>query len=338
MNYYRKLSDLIGNTPLVEIRTARPDWLLLGKLEWFNPGGSIKDRAALGLITAAERRGALRRGMTMIESSSGNTAIALSILAAERGYKFVAVVDTHAPAGKIARIKAVGGELYYCDTSSLPAGTHGVDLRRKLARQLCEGRDDFINLDQYDNVDNRDFYRDTLGVELWRDTAGRMDILLGGVGTGSSLCGTAAYLKTQDATIQAYGVEPQGSVNFGKPGGLYRLSGPGFPPTDALPKNLDQVLVDKDFQVSDRASYQTVRYFGRERGLFLGDCAGMVLYQAMCCIRQSPVSEQRRVMVALLTDNGNSYMGQVFNDAWLGSLEEAADPQVEEALYDFYGV
>lgn len=334
MRYYETVSDLIGRTPLFKLPTCREDWLLLGKLEMFNPGGSIKDRSALGLIQSFERSGRLKPGMTIVESSSGNTAIALAMLAAERGYHFIAVVDNHAPAEKIVKIKALGGELYFCDTNHLLPGQVGVDVRRRIAQQLSQTYDDYLCLDQYDNPANPAFYAQTLGNELLCDTDGQIDVLIGSVGTGSSLSGTGRRLKEHNPHIKVYSVEPVGSISFGKPGHVYYQSGPGFPPGAQIPANIDYTLIDRDFQVSDSASFHTMRFLACKLGLFLGDSSGAVLYQAMKVIQTSPV-QQSRVMVALLCDSGSSYLSHAYDDAWIEERGLLA-PAIEQELAAFY--
>ncbi|MCE9549075.1 pyridoxal-phosphate dependent enzyme [Candidatus Nomurabacteria bacterium] len=149
-NVKDNLRDLIGNTPMLEVKTVRPDWKIYLKLEYFNPGGSFKDRTARALIEAAENSGKLKKGMTIYESSSGNTAKALAMLSAERGYEFVAIVDKHAPADKLNSILAYGGKLHFCTEKEDEKGGHLVDVRRRTAKKLAE-ENNGINLDQYDN-------------------------------------------------------------------------------------------------------------------------------------------------------------------------------------------
>src|SRR3989339_1546456 len=152
-NIKNNLSDLIGETPMLEIKNIRPDWKIYLKLEYFNPGGSFKDRTAKALIESAEKTGKLKKGMTLYESSSGNTAKALAMLSAERGYNFVAIVDNHAPADKLNSILAYGGKLHFCAEKEGDVGGHLVDVRRNTAKKLAEETGG-INLDQYDNPEN----------------------------------------------------------------------------------------------------------------------------------------------------------------------------------------
>ncbi len=193
MKIRQNLNELIGETPMLKIQTIRKDWELYLKLEYFNPAGSFKDRTALTLMNAAEKSGKLKKGMTLYESSSGNTAKALAMLCAARGYKFVAIVDKHAPADKLNAIRAFGGELRYCDTTKDSKGGHLVDVRRALAKNLAQEMGG-INLDQYDNPKNPQGFYQTLGKEI-HEQIPNLDYLMGTVGTGSSLSGAGQYLK-----------------------------------------------------------------------------------------------------------------------------------------------
>ncbi len=336
MTYYEQISDLIGHTPMLKIPVYYRNWLVLGKMETFNPGGSVKDRSALGLVLHAERKGILKKGMTIVESTSGNTGIALAMLAAERGYKFMAVVDAHATGEKIDKIKALGGELYLCDTSSLPKGQVGVNIRRSIAKQLSQTNEHYICLDQYDNPVNPEFYYHTLGEELLQDTKGEIDIFIGAVGTGSSLCGVAKRLKDHNPNTQVYAVEPEGSISFGKAGKVYYQSGPGFPTGAKIPKNIDYSIIDKDFQVPDSATFHTVRFMASRYGLFLGDSAGAVLYQTMKIVQQQGESTNRnKIIVVLICDGGQYYLSHAYNDEWMQEMG-FFQPAIETELEAFY--
>ena len=211
MNIKHSLSELIGETPLLSVKTARSDWEIYLKLEYYNPAGSFKDRTASSLIEAAEKSGKLKKGMTLFESSSGNTAKALAMLSAARGYKFVAIVDRHAPADKLNAIRAYGGELYFCADDENSKGGHLVDIRRNIAKKLAEECGG-LNLDQYDNPDNPQGFYDTLGKEIIKQVPD-LDYLMGTVGTGSSLSGAGRYVK-ENSEAQIIALEPQGSSHF----------------------------------------------------------------------------------------------------------------------------
>lgn len=337
MTYYEQLSGLIGHTPLLKIPTNYPNWLVLGKMEIFNPGGSIKDRSALGLIIDAENKGLLKKGMTIVESTSGNTGIALAMLAAERGYKFIAVADSHGLKEKLDKIKALGAELYLCDTSELPSGQVGTDIRRDIAQQLAQTNDDYICLNQYDNPANPEFYYHTLGTELLEGTSGEIDVLIGAVGTGSALSGAARRLKQHTPNIQIYAVEPEGSISFGKEGKVYYQSGPGFPAGATLPQNIDYSVIDQDYQISDSATFHTLRFMARRHGLFLGDSAGAALYQTMKFIQQQDNNNTSpKTLVVVICDSGQYYLSHAYNDEWMQEMN-LFEPAIETELAAFYG-
>lgn len=327
------LTEMIGHSPVLKIRTVRPDWDLYLKLESFNPSGSFKDRTAWGLISAAEERGALKPGMTIVESSSGNTAKALAMMAAARGYRFIAVVDKHAPADKLNAIRVYGGELHFCVDEDDPAGGHLVDVRRETARRLAREIPGAVNLDQYDNPDNpRGYYR-SLGPELLRQIP-RIDVFVGTIGTGSSLSGTSRYLKEHGATT-VIALEPKGSAHFSPRGHGYFISGPGYPPGAKLPKNIDHSVIDRHDTVSDAQAFNTMRYFAAKKGLLMGDSGGMVAYYAMKHISGIAPGSERKVMALLVGDGGESYLSHAFNETWMIE-NELLDPGVEKELAAFY--
>ena len=282
-NITYSVEELIGNTPMLYIPQRRKDWELYLKLEYMNPAGSFKDRTALALINAAEKSGKLKKGMRIFESSSGNTAKALAMIAAMRGYKFTAIVDTHAPADKLNTIRAYGGELYFCSDKTKEGG-HLVDIRRQKAKELAK-KTGGINLDQYDNPENPNGFYESLGPEILEQVPD-IDVLVGTVGTGSSLSGTGRYLK-EKREVKVIALEPKGSSHFSPHGHGYFISGPGYPAGAIPPKNIDKDLFDSHDYVSDSEAFNTMRFFARERGLLVGDSSGMVLYYAMKYIEES---------------------------------------------------
>lgn len=331
-NIKENLSSLIGNTPILQIKTIRPDWKIYLKLEYFNPGGSFKDRTAKALIEAAEKSGKLKKGMIIYESSSGNTATALAMLSAEKGYQFVAIVDNHAPADKLNSIVAYGGELHFCTEEAGGEGGHLVDVRRKTARELAE-KNGGINLDQYDNPENPLGYYNTLGKEILQQVP-EIDYLLGTVGTGSSLCGSGKYLK-ENSKIKVIALEPKGSSHFSPRGHGYFISGPGYPAGAVLPKNIDHSIIDQHDYVSDAQAFNTMRFFARKKGLLVGDSSGMVLYYAMKFIKNSPQDSKDKSIVLMIGDNGKSYLTHAFSDTWMIE-NEILDETITKELSSFY--
>jgi cystathionine beta-synthase len=327
-----KLDELIGNTPILELKTVRPDWKIYLKLEYFNPAGSFKDRTARALMNWAEKSGKLKKGMEIFESSSGNTAKALAMLSAARGYKFTAIVDNHAPVDKLRSIKAYGGNLHFCQDEEDPKGGHLVDIRRKAAKRLAEERGG-INLDQYDNPENPKGYYETLGKEIFEQVPDA-DYLVGTIGTGSSLSGSGRYIK-EHGHAKIIALEPKGSSHFSPHGHGYFISGPGYPAGAILPKNIDTALFDKHDYVADKEAFNTMRFFARHKGLLVGDSSGMMLYYAMKFIKEEPVSKEIKKMVLIIGDSGESYLTHAFNDEWMAE-KNLLDEKVTEDLKEFY--
>jgi len=331
MNIKKNTDELIGETPVLEISTIRPDFKIYLKLEYFNPAGSFKDRTARGLMDAAEKTGKLKRGMKIFESSSGNTAKALAMLSAARGYEFTAIVDKHAPADKLNSIRAYGGKLHFCTDEEDKKGGHLVDIRRKVAKKLAEETGG-INLDQYDNPENPKSYY-SLGKEI-SEQISDLDYLIGTIGTGSSLSGSGRYLK-EHTSVKIIALEPKGSSHFSPHGHGYFISGPGYPAGAILPKNIDTSIFDKHDHVSDKEAFNTMRFFAQHKGLLLGDSSGMVLYYAMKFIKGEPVSKKTKKMALIIGDSGESYLSHAFDDDWM-TKNKLLDKKITKELIDFY--
>ena len=328
----KNIDELIGETPILEIPTTRSDWKLYLKLEYFNPAGSFKDRTARALINSAEESGQLKKGMEIFESSSGNTAKALAMLSAARGYKFTAIVDHHAPADKLRSIRAYGGNLYFCKDKEDPKGGHLVDVRRRTAKRLAK-ESGGINLDQYDNPENPKGYYNTLGKEIFEQIPDA-NYLLGTIGTGSSLSGSGLYLK-EHGSAKIIALEPKGSSHFSPRGHGYFISGPGYPAGAVLPKNINTSLFDKHDCVSDKEAFNTMRFFAEQKGLLIGDSSGMILYYAMKFIKKETLSKKIKKMVLIIGDSGESYLTHAFNDEWMKE-KELLDEKIVQELKDFY--
>jgi cystathionine beta-synthase len=324
----RRISDLIGATPLFELcRTARGARLLL-KLESLNPTGSAKARMARQMVIDAERSGELRPGGRIVESTSGNTGVALAVLAAERGYTFTAVVDRHACRDKLRAMTALGAELVYVtedDDENLATAA-----REELAEQLAAQTPNAIFTEQHNNPSNADGYA-ALAAELTAALPG-IDQLVGAVGTGGSLCGTARELSDTFPQMVVIGVEPVGSIAFGGPGGSYYQSGTGTPPGAELGALVEYDLIDAGRKVSDRAAFATARVVARQTGLLVGGSAGGVLHEALHTLEDVP---EDSTMVALVCDAGEKYLDSVFDDDWMRErelLDSAAEDEIAEQL------
>ena len=307
-----KVTDLIGNTPMLKLKMKNNDWNVYLKLEKFNPGGSMKDRMAYNMICAAEREGKLKPGGTIIESSSGNTAIGLAITAAIKGYKFIAVVDHHASKEKIDMIKAYGGEIVVVGDGYKDNEVAVIEREMTAAKMASEIPNSFFP-NQADNFNNRAAYTDTLAKELINEI-GTIDSFYGAIGTGGSACGSAIGLKKQNSNTDINVIEPEGSILFGGPGKPYFQSGTGNPINAPIPKIIDYSLIDYNFFATDKEAFNTCRYIAKKLGLLIGGSAGGVLYKALEDINKK---DGKGNAVILLCDGGEKYLNNIFNDEWM---------------------
>jgi cystathionine beta-synthase len=326
----KKITDLIGNTPMLKIIMKNNDWNVYLKLEKFNPGGSMKDRMALNMIEQAEKNGKLKPGGTIIESSSGNTAIGLAIAAAIKGYKFIAVVDHHSSKEKIDMIKAYGGNIVVVGDNYKEDEVAVVE-REKMAKRLSEEMNNAFFPNQADNFDNRGAYVDTLAKELINDLHS-IDVFYGAIGTGGSVCGTAIGLKKQNKNTIINVIEPDGSILFGGQGKPYFQSGTGNPINAPIPKIIDYSLIDNNMYATDKEAFNTCRYFAKKYGLLIGGSAGGVLYKALEDINKKSGSG---TAVILLCDGGEKYLNNIFNDTWMndrGLIDNEICKNIEQML------
>lgn len=315
MMIFDKVTDLIGDTPLLRLPLRNDRWELLLKLEKFNPGLSMKDRMARNMIDDAEKKGLLKPGGKIFESSSGNTGTGLALVSAERGYRYTAIVDHHASKDKIRLMKAYGADIVYVQ------GDYAEDevatcAREKLAKQMsleCPGS---VCMQQADNPANADGYYKTLGKELMLATNGHIDVLIGAVGTGGSLSGTARYVKEFCSHTNVIGVEPEGSIAFGGEPSPYFQSGTGTPGSVEVGKNVDYEVIDLGLKVSDSEAFNTARFLAYNNGLMIGGCSGGIVYKALETIQNR---KEGGVMVAIIGDGGEKYLDTVFDDEWMVS-------------------
>ena len=308
----KKITDLIGNTPMLQLKIKNNNWNVYLKLEKFNPGGSMKDRMALNMIEQAEKKGLLKPGGTIIESSSGNTAIGLAIASAIKGYKFIAVVDHHASKEKIDMIKAYGGEIVVVG-DGYGANEVAVIEREQTAKRMSEEIENSFFPNQADNFDNRSAYVHTLAKELI-DELKNIDAFYAAIGTGGSSCGTAIGLKNHNKDTLINVIEPDGSILFGGEGKPYFQSGTGNPKNAPIPKIIDYSLIDNNFYAKDDEAFNTCRYFARKYGLLIGGSAGGVLYKSLEDINKKKGTGNA---VILLCDGGEKYLNNIFNDDWM---------------------
>ncbi|MFJ6386949.1 cysteine synthase family protein [Streptomyces sp. NPDC091972] len=320
-----RVSELIGHTPLFEVcRTGNGSRLLL-KLEQFNPTGTAKIRMARQMVLDAEDRGLLRPGGRIVESTSGNTGLGLAVMAAERGYTFTAVVDHHAAPDKLRGMKALGAELVYvADDGDEELATAA---REEFAEKLAAESDNAYFTEQHNNRANGDGYR-PVAHELDAALDGRVDILIGAVGTGGGLFGTGGELRRTVPGVRIVGVEPKGSIAFGPPAHDYYQSGTGTPEGATIGAMVDYDLLDEGVKVGDVEAFATARVLARRIGLLIGGSAGGVVYEALT---RMPALAPDTTMVALVNDGGEKYMDTVFNDDWMNA-RNLTDPAVERAV------
>ncbi|MER5459913.1 cysteine synthase family protein [Streptomyces sp. NPDC002668] len=323
-----RVSDLIGYTPLLELAATETGSRLLLKLEMFNPTGTAKIRMARQMVTDAEDRGELRPGGRIIESTSGNTGLGLAVIAAERGYTFTAVVDHHACTDKLRGMKALGTELVYV----VDDGTEelATAAREELAEDMARGQDNTIFTEQHNNPSNGVGYF-PVAHELNEALDGRIDVLIGAVGTGGALCGTTRELRKLIPDFSTIGVEPKGSIAFGGPAHDYYQSGTGTPEGAEIGALVDFGLIDEGVKVGDVEAFATCRAVART-GLLIGGSAGGVVHEALTRLSSLPPGT---TMVALVNDGGEKYMDTVFNDEWMHArdlLDPAAEREIDELL------
>ncbi len=322
----KSMIDLIGNTPLIELKIKNCKWKVYLKLEKFNPGQSMKDRMALNMIRQAEKKGVLIPGGTIIESSSGNTATGLALISAIKGYHFIAVVDHHASIDKIKIIKAYGGEIITVGNNKRPDEVAVVE-RENIALELSKKIPNSFVPRQHENLDNRGAYIDTLAKELV-DELGEIDELYGAIGTGGSICGTALGLKKYGIKTKINAIEPDGSIIFGGKGGPYYQSGTGNPPDADIPSIIDYNLIDKNFYATDKEAFNTCRFLAKSLGILIGGSAGGVIFKALEDIIKK---KGKGIAVILTCDGGEKYLDKIFDDDWM-SANNLIDTSIEKNL------
>lgn len=321
--------EAIGNTPLVRLhkvaRGVRPE--LLAKIEFLNPGGSVKDRIGLAMIEAAEREGRLRPGGTIVEGTSGNTGVGLAIAAALKGYKTIFVMPDKMSDEKIRQLRAFGARVVITPTAVDPDDPRSY---YSVSRRLAEETPNAILAGQYWNPANPEAHYRTTGPELWRQTGGRISVFVAGMGTGGTISGAGRFLKEQNPNIKVIGVDPVGSLlhhyfhtrQLG-PAHSYKVEGVG---EDFLPATLDFDVIDDTVQVSDRESFTMTRRLVREEGLFCGGSSGLAVAGALKWLRTSGgYLTDDDLVVVLLPDSGSRYLSKIFDDNWMrenGFLEQ----------------
>jgi len=329
VRYYDNVVDIIGDTPLVKLNkvTEGIAATVLAKVEYFNPGGSVKDRIALRMVLDAEQAGLLGPGGTIVEPTSGNTGVGLALVAQQRGYKCIFVCPDKVSEDKRNVLKAYGAEVVVCPTAVAPEDPRSYyNVSDRLAREVPGA----WKPDQYSNPANpRSHYEET-GPELWKQTDGRITHFVAGVGTGGTITGVGRFLKEQAPGVRVIGADPEGSVYSGGTGRPYLVEGVG---EDFWPETYDRAICDEIIEVSDSDSFEMTRRLAREEGLLVGGSCGMAVVAALEVARRAGPDD---VVVVLLPDGGRGYLSKIFNDDWMaryGFLRTDDDaPTVADAL------
>ncbi|HUE58415.1 MAG TPA: cystathionine beta-synthase [Acidimicrobiales bacterium] len=304
------LLDLVGDTPLVRLdRIARDiSAQLFAKVEFLNPGGSVKDRPAVTMVNAAELEGRLTKGGTIVEPTSGNTGVGLALVAARRGYRCIFTMPDKIAGEKIALLRAYGAEVVVCPTAVAP---EHPDSYYSVARRLTESTPGAFMPNQYANPHNPEAHYLTTGPEIWRQTAGRVTHVVASIGTGGTISGMGRYLKERNPEIQVIGADPEGSVYSGGQGRPYLVEGIG---EDFWPETYDRDVADRVVMVSDRDSFLAARRLTREEGILAGGSCGTAVWAAIEVGRELG---PEAVIVVILPDSGRGYLSKVYDDGWM---------------------
>ena len=318
--YYNSIIETIGNTPLVRLNSVTKGikGTILAKVEYFNPGNSMKDRMALKMVEDAEKAGVLKPGGTIIEGTSGNTGMGLALAAIAKGYKCIFTLSDKQSQEKINILRAMGAEVIVCPTNVSPEDPRSY---YSVARKLNKEIENSFYPNQYDNLSNAKAHYETTGPEIWEQTEGKVTHYAAGVGTGGSMCGAAKYLKEQNSAIVTVGIDTYGSVfkKYKETGVFdekeiypYLTEGIG---EDILPKNVDFDVIDHFVKVTDKDGAIMTRRLAREEGLFVGWSCGSAVQGALEWAKKNLKEED--TMVIILPDHGTRYLNKVYNDDWM---------------------
>jgi cystathionine beta-synthase len=319
--YIHSITEAIGNTPLVKLKKSVEGLTgtILAKVEYFNPGNSIKDRIAVKMIEDAEAKGLLKPGGTIVEGTSGNTGMGLALVAIAKGYKCIFTTTDKQSQSKVDILKAMGAEVIVCPTNVEPEDPRSY---YSVAKRLSEETENCYYPNQYDNKSNLEAHYETTGPEIWKQTEGKITHYVAGMGTGGTISGVGKYLKEQNPDIKVIGIDSIGSVykkyfetgefdkNEIKP---YMTEGIG---EDIIPGTIDFQYIDAVLQVGDKESALATRELAKDEGLFIGWSCGAAFEGARKYVAQNPLKEDD-MMVIVLPDSGTRYIAKVYNDDWM---------------------
>jgi cystathionine beta-synthase len=308
---YESIVETIGDTPIVRLSRLHRPGNLVAKVETFNPGGSVKERIALTMLEDAEKAGLLEPGGTIIEPTSGNTGVGLAIVAAVRGYNVICTVPDKVSKEKQDLLRAYGVKVIETPTN---LGPDDPDSYYGVANRLAGEIEGSFQPNQYLNEANPRAHYQTTGPEIWRQTEGRVGVLVAGVGTGGTITGAGRYLKEQNAEVEVVGADPEGSIYTSGPGGdihQYLVEGVG---EDFYPETVDLEVIDRFLAFDDAASFAMARRLARVEGILTGGSGGLAVAAAL-----QVASEGDRLVVVIIPDSGRGYLSKVFNDEWMAA-------------------
>lgn len=317
--YAEDITKTIGNTPLVKVRRLTAERgitaTVLAKLEFLNPTGSVKDRMAVHILEQAVKRGDLKPGGTIIEATSGNTGAAVAMYAAVNGYTAILTIPDKMSREKVDTLKAFGAEVHVCPTA-VPA--ESPESYYETAKRIHRETPNSYLIGQYFNLDNIEAHYRSTGPEIWNQTGGRIDVLVGGIGTGGTISGTARFLKEQNPGIEVVAADPIGSVYYQyhqdktliEPH-TYLVEGIG---EDMLCPTIDFSVIDKIYQVDDRICFLAGRDLARKEGILAGGSGGAAMHVALEHARTLPAD---KIMVVILPDAGTKYISKMYSDDWM---------------------
>ena len=319
MNYFDNILETIGNTPLIKLNkvTSEIEATVLAKVEYFNPGNSVKDRMAIKMVEDAEKDGRLKPGGTIVEGTSGNTGMGLALAAIVKGYKLICVTNDKQSKGKIDVLKAVGAKVIICPTNVDPDDPSSY---YSTAKRISDETENSWYVNQYNNLSNREAHYLSTGPEIWNQTKGKITHFVVGVGTGGTISGVAKYLKEKNSDIKIWGIDTFGSVfkKYHETGVFdkseiypYLTEGIG---EDIIPDNVDFSLIDHFEKVNDEDAAIYSRRLAKEEGIFAGYSCGAAIKGVLQLKKHFSKND---IVVVLLHDSGSRYIEKIYNDEWM---------------------